>query len=265
MTVQPAAAQLFAQALHDMLTLLLVSVRMLVAFEFIPILGTSALLGMVRLCIGLSLACLLVPAVRGQWSAAATPEVFLLVVAKEGFLGLLLGFVAGSIFSVMNAVGKILDQQVGSTQSAVHDPTVSQPGGATSQFLVQLTATAVLCSGAFLIMVGGLYESYGVWPVWSWWPHLEPSYVSVMAAEFGQQTDLALRLSLPFLTLMLVIEIGIGVLARAVPSLDCNAFAMSLKHLCVQWLLLILCSALIARCIALVSSPAFHKLFELFH
>ena len=256
-----ATPALLEEPLRDLLALLLASVRLLVAMLFFPMVSGTAMAGLVRLCITLALACPLVPVVRNHWDMHTAPAVFLLILAKEAFLGLLLGFVAAAVFSAFNALGKILDQQMGSAQSAARDPTTSQPAGASSQFLVQLATTAVLVSGAFLILVGGLYESYGVWPLWSWWPQMGPGFASVLVAEFGRQTDLALQLALPFLALMLLVEVGSGLLARAVPGMECNALALSLKHFCVQWLLLILVTTLIAHGVALVASPALRSLY----
>jgi len=242
-------------ALHDLQLLLLAAVRLLVLFAFVPLFGGAALAALVRLMLALALASLVVPGLRLQWAALPgdpTTAGWLLLLCKEAALGLLLGFAGGAVPTAAEALGKILDQQTGSTQSAVNDPLTRQPQGPTGTFLLQLVCCALLLSGAFLVLLGAVYDSYALWPVLSWWPAPFPSE-SLLLGEFARQTDLALQLALPFLALLLLLEFASGLAARAVPGLDSSALAMGLKVLGVQCLLLVLISTLLAHLVLWVA------------
>ncbi|MFM1990954.1 MAG: hypothetical protein RJA99_3911 [Pseudomonadota bacterium] len=244
----------FGEALAWLVALVLSSVRVLVVSLFLPMLKPTVIMRTTYLGVVLAIASLNVPVVMSGLPDRWPWSFWFPVVAKEAFIGMVVGFVAGAVFWAVDAAGALIDQQTGSTQSSVLDPLNDHSGGPSDDFMTQAFTTLVLASGAFLVLLGGLYDTFALWPVLSTWPALTEGFVSGLADEFSRQFALGGALVLPFLVVLLLVEVAVGLAARAMPSLDGHTFAQGLKHLAAQFLMLILLGALFARILEYIAA-----------
>ncbi len=238
---------LFELAEDYLLALALSSVRLLVVSLFLPMFKPAVIKKITYLGVMLAIASPNAPSVLVGLPHDWPLSFWLPIVAKEAFIGLIVGFIAGTIFWAADAVGVIIDQQTGSTQSSVADPLSGHPNGPSGEFLTHVVTTLALTSGAFLILLGGIYDTYVLWPVLSIWPVLPEQFGSILADEFSRQFALVCAVALPFLVVLVFVEVTVGFVGRAMPSLDGHSFAQGLKQLMAQLLLLLLLGAMFAR------------------
>jgi type III secretion protein T len=201
--------------------------RVYVMLLVIPVFNDQVVTGLARNGIASVLAIFVFPSVMEHLKS---PDLFsgwfwILILIKEGFIGLLLGFVASIFFWVMENIGQLIDQQTGSSNAAVFNPFSGSEGGPTSGFLLQLTVVLFVSSGGLLLLLGALFESYQIWPIMA----PAPLRLEILRAFVIQQTDtlmiLTIKLVAPVMTVLILIEYGLGLVSRSAQQL--NVFSLS--------------------------------------
>jgi type III secretion protein T len=203
--------------------------RLLAIFAVVPFLSPNMIGGMVRNGLLLMLAIFLSPLAADL--PHATPGMWVLVVLKEGLIGVLLGLGFGMFVWTLQSVGSLIDFQTGSGNASFFDPTAGHSTGPTSQFLGWLAITLFMASGGLLSLLGVVTESYRLWPVGSFMP--DPGRVLEAFAIRQGDTLFAwiVKLASPVLLVLLLVEVGAGLISRAAPQLNVFVFSQPLKSL----------------------------------
>jgi len=212
-----------------------IQVFLLVAFRVMGVLGTMPVLGSrgvpvrVRLGLALFLAFLLLPAIpladwsgppRGLWDWAG-------LVVHEVLLGILIGFAAQVPVLAMQAAGEMIGLQMGFGIAAVYDP---ESGGQENLVVSLMRITALLM---FLLVNGhhvvleALGDSLRTLPPGGL--RLSPDLLGEGIRLSGHLLDLGLRLGAPALAALLLSEVGLGLIARAVPQMNIFIVGFPLK------------------------------------
>jgi type III secretion protein T len=117
---------------------------------------------------------------------------------------------------------------------AFFDPISEHEGGFTGAFLVQLGTALFFAAGGFLLMMGSLVESYQFWPVSAWAPEL-PQWQGVLKSFAIRQGDTLLewivKLAAPVVLILVLVELGLGLVNRFAPQLDVFGVAQPMKQL----------------------------------
>jgi len=239
--------ELLDTALYGVAALVLSSVRLFMLTFFVPFLRGGAIPGLTQVGIVLAIASVVAPGVLAELPRPVPLGLWFPVVLKEAFIGLVMGLVVGAVFWMMDALGVIVDQQTGSSQATVMDPAGGHPQGPTGTFLTYTFSALLLSSGAFLVILGGAYDSYVLWPVLAPMPALPANFAAILAEEFGRQASFGAALALPFLVALVCVEVAVGLAGRALPSMDGHTFAQGLKQLTAQLVLLVLLGVVLSR------------------
>ncbi|MET0351949.1 MAG: type III secretion system export apparatus subunit SctT [Rhizobacter sp.] len=217
-----AAEQLF---LNVMITM----PRLLAIFAVAPFLSPRMITGPARNGLLLLLALFLSPVV------ADLPPLplgrVLLVVGKEALIGTLLGLGFGVFVWAIQSVGDLIDFQTGSGNAAFFDPVGGHQGGPTGAFLGWLVITLFVAAGGLLAMLGVVFDSYRLWPVDAFFPD-----VGRVLEEFTiRQGDTLflwiVKLAAPVVLVLVLVELGMGLLNRVAPQLNVFVFSQPLKSL----------------------------------
>jgi type III secretion protein T len=154
-----------------------------------------------------------------------------LMAAKEAVIGLLLGLGFGIFIWAIQSVGDLIDFQTGSGNASFFDPAAGHENGPTGEFLGWLVITLFVAAGGLLAMVGVLLDSYRIWPVASFYP--DPGEVlEQFAIRQGDTLFLwIVKLASPVLLVLLLVELGMGLISRVAPQLNVFVFAQPLKSL----------------------------------
>lgn len=194
----------------------LVLTRMLGIFLFAPLFSHSVVPFRVRLALAVAIAWFLAPQLD---VAAASLDISLgLAVLREAMIGVALGLAAQLVFAGFALMAELASIQGGLGAASVLDPT----NGANSVVLTSLV-------GAFALFVFLSVEAHHdlLRAAWQSFVHLPPGGDESLVAGFGALArlgsgifELAVRLAAPFTAVMLITNLAVGMLGRAIPQLN---------------------------------------------
>ncbi|SFR94197.1 type III secretion protein T [Dyella sp. OK004] len=236
------------EALGNQLTgIALTLPRIVAAFLVLPLMTSDTVPSLVRNSFYVSLAILVYPL-----AAAASPSLtvmtgstWIMVLGKEFFLGLLIGFCFGMVFWALGAAGAVMDTKAGASMAMDMDPIAGQQSTLTSVFLMQLATWLFMVSGAFTVFLDLLMSSYAIWPVASMLPPLKAGGMNFFVGQFSYFMTAVLVLSAPALVVMSLVDIALGLVNRYAQQLNVFALAMPIKAWLSSWVLLLALGAMV--------------------
>ena len=222
--------------------------RIISCFVVMPILNKQMLGGgLVRNGVACSLALFAYPTVAGTLPMTLNGIDLAMLIGKEVLLGLLIGFVATIPFWAIEATGFIIDNQRGASIASTLNPTLGSQTSPTGLLLTQTMITLFFTGGAFLTLIGALFQSYVSWPVATFFPYIGSQWVDFFYAQFSQLLRLCLLLAAPLLIAMFLAEFGLALISRFAPSLNVFILAMPIKSIVASLLLVIYLNVLMAH------------------
>ena len=217
----------FGSLTEGMLALGLTLPRIIGAFIMLPLITQSNMPAMVRNSFLVSLAIVALPgAIAAAPSATMTTLQWPMMVLKELFIGLAIGYLFGLVFWAFSAAGTVIDNQVGMGMAQAFDPIQGHQVTLHGQFLSEFAAWLFMASGAFMIFLGLLMDSYAIWPATSFFPTLDRAGINLFVSHFGWFMSTLVVLAAPVMVILLIIDLSFGLMNRFAPQL--NVFALTL-------------------------------------
>lgn len=226
---------------NPLLALALVLPRVIGAFLMLPLMTQQTVPAMVRNSFMVSLGIIVLPvALAGLPMDNLGTIEWPLIVLKEIFIGVAIGFCFGIVFWAVAAVGSVIDTQVGMSMAQVFDPIQGHQVTLHGEFLSQLATWLFMASGAFLVFLDLLMGSYVLWPVASYFPDLPAAGMNLFVGQFDYMMTTVLVLAAPVMVVMLVIDLSFGLVNRYAPQLNVFALTMPIKAWLATALILLL-------------------------
>jgi flagellar biosynthetic protein FliR len=203
----------------------LAMVRAMAVMVSAPVLGYRSIPSLVKLGLAASLALLAAPGL----SHDLAPKLFLLQVAQEAMVGLLLGLTVSLSFAAIQMAAGMVAVQMGFSLGGVLDPMLSAQGSTVERFYGLLAATVFFAVDGHHQMVLGLAQSFHLVPLGSSAMGLVAldRFTYLSAGMFAS----ALRIALPLAGTLALVDVGLGLLGRAVPQLNLLLLGMPMKVL----------------------------------
>ena len=199
---------------------LLVLTRTSGIFFISPFLGSLNVSVRIRACAAIALAIVLFPVVVKEYvvQAPATVLMFAFTVAKEMFVGWLIGLIGFITLSAINMSGKIMDMQVGFAMMNVMDPTTQQQSGLIGNFLYNLSIIYFLITNGHHVIISALAESFRIIPLDSMvWNDSLPQLINDLTAGIFMN---GMKIAMPVTFAILLTNVGLGILARTMPQMN---------------------------------------------
>jgi type III secretion protein T len=225
------------QGHRDALALVLLLPRPFVLFLVVPFLSRTMIPGSVRRGLVFLLGLLMLP-LAGP-ATGVTPAEALVIAAKEGFIGLVLGLGLGVFMWAVQSVGDLVDFHTGASNAQFFDPAFGHQGGPTGQFLGWVMAVLFVSAGGLTGVVGLIAESYRVWPLASSMPDLPRLLEAFAIHQADSLFNWIVKLGAPVLMVLMLVDFGLGLLGRFVPQFNVFVIAQPLKSLVAIFMLLI--------------------------
>ncbi|GGJ96176.1 type III secretion system export apparatus subunit SctT [Luteimonas terricola] len=226
---------------NPLLALALVLPRVIGAFLMLPLMTQQTVPAMVRNSFMVSLGIIVLPiALAGLPMDNLGTIEWPLIVLKEIFIGVAIGFCFGIVFWAVAAVGSVIDTQVGMSMAQVFDPIQGHQVTLHGEFLSQLATWLFMASGAFLVFLDLLMGSYVLWPVASYFPNLPAAGMNLFVGQFDYMMTTVLVMAAPVMVVMLVIDLSFGLVNRYAPQLNVFALTMPIKAWLATALILLL-------------------------
>ncbi len=204
--------------------------RILAMFLVLPIFNTQLVPGLLRFSVAAVLGVVMVPVVSSQLSLVElqAPALVLLIV-KEAFIGFVIGYLAAIPFWIFEAVGFLVDNQRGASIASTLNPLTGNDSSPLGILFNQAFIVFFLLTGGFTLLLGVLYDSFGLWSVTQWTPHLRADAVPVLLDQLDRLVRMAVLLAAPVLVAMFLAEIGLALVSRFAPQLQVFFMAMPIK------------------------------------
>jgi len=223
-------AQLYTETKAFLIALAYTQPRTVAMFIAVPIFNSQLVPGLLRYAIAAGIGALaapmLMPAVTVSELGAGT---ILLLLAKEAFIGFVLGLMIAIPFWAFEAVGYIIDNQRGASISATLNPLTGNDSSPLGILFNQAFIVFFLIAGGFTLMLGVLYDSFRLWDVFNWYPTLRPDSVPLMLEQLSRLVRVAVLLGTPAIVSMFLAEVGLALVSRFVPQLQVFFLAMPIK------------------------------------
>lgn len=194
-----------------------------------PIFGRTNIPPMVKSGFVLVLS-LVVYTFTGKGAAVAGPFTMLsygILLVREVFVGIVLGFVFNLFFAIVQYVGTVIDFSMGLSMATAYDPQ-SHVSATINANLFYLFMMALFftsnCHLVFLelILRTGNTIPYGNLTI--------PAQLAVpMLDLFKSCMEMALRMAFPMLAIQLLSEVGVGILMKMIPQIDVFVINIQLK------------------------------------
>ena len=222
------------------LTYTLILPRLFSCFLVMPVLSKQILGGgLIRNGVACSLALFIYPAVAGTLPIVLNGLDLALLIGKEVVLGLLIGFIVTVPFWAIEATGFIIDNQRGASMASVLNPMLGSQTSPTGLLLTQTLITLFFSGGAFLILLGALFQSYVHWPVGTFYPHLGSQWGAFFNGQLTHLLRLCVLMAAPLLIAMFLAEFGLALVSRFAPSLNVFILSMPIKSAVASFLLVL--------------------------
>jgi flagellar biosynthetic protein FliR len=167
----------------------------------------------------------------------------IMLASLELIVGLCLGFLTRLFFFAVSMAGEMISVALGLGQAQIFNPLMGTQGNAMEQFLVMFATLVFLAINGHHLMIQGLVQSFGTIQV----ANVNISAIQLRDIVLAVQDIfvIAIRMAAPIVISMLVIQIGIGLLSRAVPQINVLSTAASVSVL-IGIILLIICLPLMS-------------------
>jgi flagellar biosynthesis protein FliR len=169
-----------------------------------------------------------------------------LLILKEVLIGLYLGFLLSLIFTAFQLAGEYYSVLVGFGISEVLDPLaqVSIPLIGQLKNMIGLLVFLVINGHHFLIKA--IYRSYELVPLVSFEEGVFNGLMKYVVYSMSGMFIVALKIALPVLATVFLVEVSLGILAKAAPQMNILMLGFPIK-IAVAFGIIILISPLIIR------------------
>ncbi len=196
--------------------------RILALLAATPVLGHTAVPARVKIGLGVLVTLVIAPTIGSPPKIDPASLEGLLVLSQQIVIGLAMGFAMRIVFSAVEMAGEIAGLQMGLGFAAFFSPHSEGSTLVVGKFLGLLATLAFLSVNGHLFVISVLAESFNVFPI-SAEPFLVTGWKTLI--DWGSKIFLVgLKLALPVVASLLIVNLALGILTRAAPQL--NIFAV---------------------------------------
>ena len=218
---------------------MIIFVRVMAAIAFLPIIEESKMprIALSGLALGIATSAFFNMDVTKSYYAPNLVSYSVLLI-KEMIVGLILGFVVKLFFQVYPFVGSLLSMQGGLSMSVVMDPTSGMQATQLGRLYNLGLAVIFIQSGGYHWFIQTLVESFDLIPIGK--AIFTNNITMGMIETMGVYFELGLKLSMPIVGVILVVDFAMGILARTVPQMNMFVIGIPIKMIILFILLIIM-------------------------
>lgn len=195
--------------------------RVLALFAVAPVLSHRALPLRVKVALALAVTAVLAPTLPVPPVTVALTGDGLALLAYNVLIGLLIGFAVRVVLAAFELAGELIGLQMGLSFAGFFNPASGTAQNPVAGFLSLLALLTFIAIDGHLMLIHALAESFRLFPLEGARAPLDFERIVRLAAD---TFALALSIALPFVAVLLLINVVLGVLARIAPQL--NVFAV---------------------------------------
>jgi flagellar biosynthesis protein FliR len=199
----------------------LLFVRVYALLQFVPLLSSGSIPSLAKIALALLSASLVFPTVQAAgYPIPASGLAFAFLALGEAMIGIITGFMLAIVYAAFQTAGQMFSLQMGFGASQVFDPLAQIEIPLLGQFLnIVAMFTFVFTAGFQRIFLTGVYQSFlsvrAIDLVL-----LREDIVTSMIQGLGDLFANALIISFPILGTLFLVQVVMGLLAKAAPQMN---------------------------------------------
>ena len=215
------------------------------ALLIVPVFGSRQLAPRIRMLLALLLTLIIAPLLPAPPAAALFGSVWWTLLQQQIAIGLLIGFTLQLAFEAVTLGAELISASAGLSFAQLADPLRGVTVPVIGQFLGIAATLLFLALGGHLTLIEWLLRSFALMPVGGEGPGL-PEAGSLLRFS-GALFAGGLLLALPVMIALLAVNLAMGVVSRAAPSLNLFAVGFPISLLVCLVLLYVAMPAMIER------------------
>ncbi len=212
---------------NNVIVFALVFARITGIFSFNPIFSRNNIPTMVKVGLSLILSMIIVPTLSADVITFDNTFAFVFAIIREGLIGLVFGFLVNLFMSMILYAGEIIDTQIGLGMAKVMDPTTGANVAIFASMYTMIFTLYFFVTNSHLSYIKLFSLSYETIPIGTTELNLKVGYI--IASYFSTILIFAVKFALPIIAAEMLLEICIGILMKAVPSIHVFVINIPLK------------------------------------
>lgn len=207
---------------------LLIFVRVAGIVYLAPVLGSKNI--PIRVKIGESFFLSIIVAMITPYTPLSYTTIigYTLLIAKEFVTGIVIGFFANVCMTIVIFTGQLIDRDIGFTMVSMFDPTTSMETTITGSFYNYMVLLIILLSDLYYFIINAVVDSFKIVPVTG--AKYNPDYMYEVILKFMRDYFIiGFRIVLPIFASVLLLNVVLGILAKAAPQMNMFVIGMQLK------------------------------------
>ena len=154
---------------------------------------------------------------------------FAFVIIRELFIGIVFGFFTNLILTVLLYAGEIMDTEVGLGMAKAYDPGTGVTMPVFGNYYYYLFVLYFFITESHLAYIRLFKLSYDMIPIGYHFTDNTLDLALIIVMYFASVLELALKFAMPLLAVELIVEICMGIIMKAVPTIQIFVLNVQLK------------------------------------
>ncbi|MBI1326890.1 MAG: flagellar biosynthetic protein FliR [Alphaproteobacteria bacterium] len=198
---------------------MLVFVRIGTAMMLLPTFGDATTPTQIKVMVALGLSLVMFPALKAYMPATVPPTPqFLMLLVSEFMIGFFIGTVGRTLMSALDTAGMIVSMQSSLANAQIFNPMFASQGSIFGTFFGVAGVILLFATQLHHLLIAGITESYYYFPVGEM--PLTSDMMQMLVRVIGGSFVVAIQMTAPFLIVIMMLYVGMGVLARLMPQLQ---------------------------------------------
>jgi len=198
--------------------------RVLSLFMAAPIFSDKAIPMRVKVGLGVAIAIIVAPTLPVQQQVSLDSAAVFPLIIQQIMIGLALGFVVRLTMAGIEMAGELIGLQMGLSFAGFFDPSSRSQGTAIGSWLGVISMLMFLGINGHLLLIHSLVESFRIFPVGG--NGFSFGDVKNLVSAGGEVFRLGLQIALPFVAVLLIVNLSLGVMVRVAPQLNLMSVGM---------------------------------------
>jgi flagellar biosynthetic protein FliR len=209
-------------------TNLLVFSRVLGIFAFNPILSRKNVPAMIRVICCLFITAIVVMVKQPEAvDTGGITGVYLMMILREGLIGVVLGFITDMFFYSVQMSGEIMDMQAGLGMAKVFDPGTNMQMAIMGSFVSFMMYLYFFVTNAHMTYIELFVRSFDIIPLGTGGFNTD---IGITIVEyFSVVLELVLKIAMPLIVSQMILQFCVGVLMKSVPQIQIMVVNIQLK------------------------------------
>lgn len=152
---------------------------------------------------------------------------YIVLIAKELIIGLMMGFISYMIFSSIYIAGQLIDMRIGFGMISAFDPMTSAQIPITADFYVIFATLFMLVTDSHHLLIKAVVESFTVLPIGE--SKFSGTLLKQMVELFFEVFVIGFKIAAPVTATILITDIALGIISKSMPQFNVFMLGMPVK------------------------------------